>query len=174
MSGYMKTAKSEEWETPQWLFDRLNNIFHFQIDLACTPKNQKCKQGFYNNIEYSVHLTMEEARKPISFWCNPPYNDIYDWVSGCKKASEKDGKKDTVVMLIPASTEISAWHDFIWPYARYIIFLKGRLKFEIEGKPQGSAPKGSALVVFSNRDYDITPLEDLGQIIDMKRQKEVK
>jgi site-specific DNA-methyltransferase (adenine-specific) len=172
MGGYMKTAKSEEWETPQKLFDRLNEIFHFEVDMACTPENKKCKIGIYK--ESIAGVILEANVYNDVFWCNPPYSIdnkscIEEWVEKCWKIGVFARANKTVVMLIPSSTEMVAWHKYIWPFARYIIFLKGRLKFEIDGNPQGSAPKGSALVVFTNRDYDLTPLEDLGVIFSKCR-----
>ncbi|MFQ5582694.1 MAG: NAD(P)-dependent oxidoreductase [Mariprofundaceae bacterium] len=30
------TSRSDEWETPQWLFDKLNNRFEFALDVCET------------------------------------------------------------------------------------------------------------------------------------------
>jgi len=39
------SSKSNEWETPQWLFDDLNEIFHFDIDAAAShEKGSNLKQ----------------------------------------------------------------------------------------------------------------------------------
>lgn len=35
-----------EWETPQWLFDYLDQEFHFDLDPCATPLNAKCKRFF--------------------------------------------------------------------------------------------------------------------------------
>ncbi len=41
--GSAETSKShDEWETPDSLFDKLNNEFAFNYDLACNSKNCKC------------------------------------------------------------------------------------------------------------------------------------
>lgn len=48
MAGYMETSKCDEWETPQWLFDRLNNVFEFMDDLACTRDNFKVNYGCFS------------------------------------------------------------------------------------------------------------------------------
>ena len=32
----------DEWQTPQELFDKLNEEFHFNLDLACNVKNCLC------------------------------------------------------------------------------------------------------------------------------------
>lgn len=46
MSGYMQTAKTVEWATPQDLFDELDREFHFTLDPCCTHENAKCKKHY--------------------------------------------------------------------------------------------------------------------------------
>lgn len=38
--------KSDEWETPQELFDKLNEEFHFTLDPCCTHENAKCDKHY--------------------------------------------------------------------------------------------------------------------------------
>lgn len=42
----MFSSKTDLWETPQDLFDKLNNEFHFTLDVCATPENAKC-DSFY-------------------------------------------------------------------------------------------------------------------------------
>jgi site-specific DNA-methyltransferase (adenine-specific) len=35
-------SNSDEWETPQSIFDRLNSEFHFTLDPCATKQNHKC------------------------------------------------------------------------------------------------------------------------------------
>ena len=42
----MKTSKTCEWETPQWLFDMYNEDFQFEVDVCALPENAKCKKYF--------------------------------------------------------------------------------------------------------------------------------
>ena len=37
---------TDEWETPQNLFDKLGKEFHFGIDVCATHENAKCKNYF--------------------------------------------------------------------------------------------------------------------------------
>lgn len=37
------SSKKDVWETPQEFFDRLNDEFHFDIDVCATHENAKCK-----------------------------------------------------------------------------------------------------------------------------------
>ena len=77
---------------------------------------------------------------------NPPYGrDIGKWV---KKAYEESLKGAVVVCLIPARTDTKYYHDYIFPYAKDIEFVKGRLKFEVNGKAKDPAPFPSAIIRF--------------------------
>lgn len=40
-NAVMFSSKSAEWETPQDLFDKLNEEFHFSLDVCATPENTK-------------------------------------------------------------------------------------------------------------------------------------
>ena len=50
-----------------------------------------------------------------------------------------------VVMLIPARTDTLAFHKYIYHKAE-IRFVKGRLRFRVNGKPGDAAP--SMVVIF--------------------------
>lgn len=44
-SGLM-TSNTDEWATPQGLFDKLDAVFHFTLDPCATPENAKCAKFF--------------------------------------------------------------------------------------------------------------------------------
>ena len=51
--------------------------------------------------------------------------------------------------LIPARTDTSYWHDYIFNKAAEIRFLKGRIKFERpDGTKGDAAPFPSAVIVY--------------------------
>jgi len=67
----MYSSRSDEWETPGELYGRLHDEFDFQIDLAATPKNAKCRKFFTANddaLAQSWHTTAQRG------WLNPPYS----------------------------------------------------------------------------------------------------
>ncbi len=127
-------SKSVEWETPQHLFDKYNNIFNFGLDVCATPKNAKCDKYF---TEQEDGL-MQDWNNHGNVWCNPPYGrGIGKWL---KKAYECNS---LVVMLVPARTCSAWWHDYATK--GIVILLRGRLKF---GGHTNSAPFPSAIVIF--------------------------
>lgn len=42
----MFSSKTDQWSTPQWLFDKLNNEFHFDLDVCADESNYKCEKYF--------------------------------------------------------------------------------------------------------------------------------
>lgn len=38
--------KSDEWETPLWFFNKLNNIHQFTLDACATDLNFKCSKYY--------------------------------------------------------------------------------------------------------------------------------
>jgi phage N-6-adenine-methyltransferase len=131
------SRKTDEWATPQEVFNRLDSEFHFELDVAATAENTKCEQ-FYS-IENSGLRNPWAARN----WCNPPYSEIKEWVTA---AWRNQVAGNLTVMLIPARTDTRWFHDLIYNKPRTEIrFLKGRLKF---GNMKKDAPFPSMVVIF--------------------------
>lgn len=40
------TSNTPEWATPQDFFDKLDEEFHFDLDVCATPENAKCGKYF--------------------------------------------------------------------------------------------------------------------------------
>ena len=133
------SSKEEKWATPQDLFDKLNDEFHFTLDAAASPDNAKCANYF---TEEQNGLVQSWGGHTV--WCNPPYcRKTGLWV---KKAYEEHQRTGcTVVMLLPSRTDVRWFHDYILGKAE-IRFIKGRLKF---GGSKNSAPFASIVVPFS-------------------------
>ena len=144
----MFSSKTDLWETPQDLFDKLNNEFHFTLDVCATPENAKC-DSFYTKEQDGLKQPWEGV-----VWCNPPYGkQIGSWVRRGFFASLSG---NTVVMLLPARTDTRWFHEYIYGKAE-IRFIRGRLKF---GESKNSAPFPSMVVVFMPEDNYLK--EELG------------
>lgn len=134
---YIAKTKSVEWETPQHVFDELNREFGFTIDVAASEKNAKCPRYYTKEVDGLSWSWNDEI-----VWCNPPYGrEIADWV---KKAATTE--RATVVMLLPARTDVRWFHDYVYRQAG-IRFIRGRLKF---GSARENAPFPSMVVIFRN------------------------
>ena len=132
------SSTTDQWATPQKFFDELNKEFNFDLDPCATEENAKCRKFF---TEENNGLLQDWSGHRV--FCNPPYGRaIAAWV---KKCYEESQKPDTlVVMLIPARTDTSYFHEYIYHKAE-IRFIRGRLHFN--ESPQG-APFPSMVVVF--------------------------
>jgi phage N-6-adenine-methyltransferase len=155
MSGWTEdklfSSKKHDWETPQALFDALDEEFGFELDAAASPDNAKCKHFF---TEDEDALTQDWSAYD-AVWCNPPYGrGIGDWMIKCAR----EGLATTVVALVFARTDTRWFHDWIAPYASQVRFIKGRLKFSRGGRPGDSAPAPSMVVIWSPVDGSLPRL----------------
>ena len=136
----MFSSKTDLWSTPQDLFDKYNEKYHFETDVCALPENAKCEKFFTPE--------MDGLRQEWSgvCWCNPPYGrQIGKWVEKCYNEHIKHNI--TVVMLIPARTDTTYFHEYIYTHAE-IRFIKGRIKFIQNGKEGDAAPFPSMIVIY--------------------------
>ena len=131
------TSNTDLWATPQSFFDELNNEFGFELDVFANIENAKCSKFFTKETD-----GLQQNWDNQCCWMNPPYGrEIKSWV---KKAS--DARGGVVVCLLPARTDTSWFHDFIYKKHNVEIrFVRGRLKF---GDATNSAPFPSMVVIF--------------------------
>lgn len=137
-SGLM-SSETDQWATPQDLFDKLNAKFGFTLDVCASDWNHKCDRYF--TVEDDGLL--QDWGSEIC-WMNPPYGrDISNWM---RKAAEESMFGATVVCLVPARTDTAWWHDYAM--LGEIEFLRGRIKFVSPTGEGDAAPFPSAIVVF--------------------------
>lgn len=188
MNKILLSHNSDEWETPQDLFDKLDSIFHFDLDVASTHKNAKCKNYFTkadNGLEQDWWGNV---------WCNPPYSDLKNWLKKayneceitkdlifwCKSAStvefalRNQSVIKWIVFLCYANTGNSCFHDYGFK-ADYILFLKGRLKFYQCDKKPSPAPRDSLILFFNGDEGTYFPARqvqmlNLGKLIKIKKE----
>ena len=137
MDRVMFSSNSDEWSTPQDVFDILDQEFRFTLDPCASESNHKCERYFTKDDD---GLSMDWGGERV--FCNPPYSKIADWV---RKSYEETRKSGTVVaLLIPSRTDTRYFHDYIYNRSE-IRFIKGRLRF---GESKNSAPFPSMVVIF--------------------------
>ena len=132
----MFSSETDDWETPQALFDELDAEFHFTLDPCADDKNHKCARYFTKEQD-----GLKQTWDGVVF-CNPPYGrKIGQWV---EKAYKSARGGCIVVMLIPARTDTIYFHRYIYHHAQ-IRFIKGRLRF---GGSKNNAPFPSMIAIF--------------------------
>lgn len=115
---YMKNRNlkhSDNWETPEDLYQELNNEFGFDFD-PCPI-----------NHDLSLWDGLKIDWKKSNF-VNPPYSRNLK-EAFVKKAIEESKKGKVCVVLLPVSTSTKLFHEYILPNKKEIRFIKGRVKF---------------------------------------------
>jgi site-specific DNA-methyltransferase (adenine-specific) len=116
-------SESSDHPTPQWIFDLLNKIFLFDLDVAASRDNAKCPK-FFSELDNGL------AQKWTGrVWMNPPYGkDIDHWVQkACHSVAY--GHAQVVVGLLPNRTSANWYHCYVYRQAIEIP-VRGRLRFE--------------------------------------------
>lgn len=151
----MFSSVSDEWETPQALFDVINSVCNFDLDVCATNDNAKCAK-YYTQETDGLKQTWNGM-----CWMNPPYGRaISHWMNAAYCQSRKPDV--AVVCLVPARTDTAWWHDYA--LQGKVLFFRGRLKFKNRALPSyredgnfkiSSAPFPSALVILGNNKDEI-------------------
>lgn len=121
------TKLSDEWQTPQWLFDELNDEFNFDIDLCATKENSKCDLYCSDHINnHTAHISgnssfelseLFNTKLVISAFMNPPYSNPKPFI---EKAWE-DSKHCKIVCLVKCDPSTRWWATF-WDYESKIYY----------------------------------------------------
>lgn len=142
------TYKTEDttniWLTPRNLLDKLGE---FDLDpCAAIGRPWDCAKNNYT--------IKDDGLKQNWFgrvWCNPPYGS--EAGAFLKKFSDYKGPG---LCLIFVRSDTKVWHDYILNSAKYIFFIKGRLKFcRIDGKSAAAANAPSCLVAWNEAELTL-------------------
>ena len=164
MNDALLSSKNMSWCTPPDFFAELDQEFHFDLDPAATDKSAKCAK-YFTPADDGLSKDWGGCR----VFCNPPYGRfIQDWVRKGYEESRKPGT--VVVMLIPARTDTSYYHDYIFHgKADEVRFLRGRLKFTDEdGNAKDAAPFPSAVIVWRSPDMALSVKDMVLELIKAK------
>lgn len=120
---------STEWETPKWLFDKLNSEYQFTLDAAATQFNAKCdtyctKEGTYYGLQKISDLDgLDFPWNDYRVFLNPPWGrEIVPFVRKCSLSA------NLVVAILPSRTDTKWFHNYVLPFAK-IEWLKGRVNY---------------------------------------------
>ena len=165
----MFTSKKPDWQTPKWLFEKLDSHFHFMSDVCANDKNFLC------DIYYTEQNSCLDKDWEVINFMNPPYGrSIGQFI---EKAYYEWWDNDcTTVAVLPARTDTKWFHKYIYNKAS-IVFMKGRLKFE-GGHVLAPAPFPTMIVIWYGMpiiDSDKFLNEDsLQEFINNKKSDQIK
>lgn len=155
---------SDEWQTPQWLFDELNKEFNLYVDLCATRNNYKCNMWTNDYLNCDLKNWYCSLQDFGSCFMNPPYSNPKPFI---EKAWE-DSKYCKIVCLVKCDPSTRWWATF-WNYKEFwfegtiydrqgpkpgceVRFFPKRIKFE---HPEFSGKSGPtfpcALVIMDRR-----------------------
>lgn len=163
-------TRKYDYKTPDWLFSRLDNRFHFGLDAYASAENTLCHH--YRSEEHPFEaLTFDHLREMFpdgaAVWQNPPY----DHGSLCA-AVEHDRQLlhyarlqhyPLVIALLCPTKSDQAWHYLASSMATEINDIQGRIQFV---GAKGGARESHQVFVFNS--------EFLGAHIIKSVQKEIQ
>lgn len=173
-----KINDKNDRQTPPEFFNKFHKYFKFNTDLACTPENCLCNNGFCKDgyiIDGVFHrddhnsLSEHTCWRSIIAFLNAPFSRdkesetcLKDWI---RKAYWN--KYDNIIfMMLPNKPGNSAWQEYILPEgsANFVINLSQRIKYLYGGKVIGSPEFETAIVIFNDPKYDDFVVENLEKI----------
>src|SRR5688572_24955354 len=106
------SSKKSDYNTPDWLFKKLNDHYDFETDPATSEDNPLNCRIYYTPATNGLDFRKWKGKVFI----NPPYNkEQILWV---REAAEYNlSTKNIVIMLLPARPDTRLWQDFIFPRA---------------------------------------------------------
>lgn len=110
----------QDWETPDYLFELLDQRWGFTIDGAAESHNTKCER--YIDPETNAFQTELSGER---VFCNPPYADMMPWVERFISWS-----KDNVVVALVQDKTDTVWFKTLWENSVTVWFLHGRIQFK--------------------------------------------
>lgn len=141
-----KSSEIDTWSTPLAFYHKINAEFNFGLDAAALQSSTLVPDNWYGPDHPDTNRKDAFLRNWVAdasgkaIWLNPPYGKtIKEWTA---KANRECLGGGTVVLLVPARTDTSWWHEHCIMHE--VRFIRGRLKF---GQSVNAAPFPSALVV---------------------------
>lgn len=156
-TSFERHTQNDEWLTPPELIKALGE---FDLD-PCSPINRPwdTAKRHYTKIDDGLKQTWAGL-----VYCNPPYGrELGKWLAKC-------GDHGNTVALTFARTETKAFHEFVWPRAPSLLFIKGRISFyDIQGNKGGTSGAPSVLIAYgATADERLKKVKFLGHYLQNK------
>ena len=138
MKGNDGTGNIEErddWQTPQWLFNTINEQYKFTFDCCATSVNSKCK--FFSD-DFLSQIELEDER----CWMNPPFSKARQMFEHFFNIAISG-----VAIYRCDNLETSLWQEVILKNASWVFIPRGRVSYE--GKVGKGSRFPSALIGFN-------------------------
>lgn len=121
------SSGNDEYETPKWLYDILDEVFDFTLDPCSTDENHLAPKWFTQERD-----GLKQSWSWNRVFVNYPYSQAKKWLA---KIGEESTTSD-IVVLCPARTDTKGFQEHVFPKATAVTFLNGRLQFLDGGSPK--------------------------------------
>jgi len=135
-NGKGNNESRDTWETPKWLFDKLNKQYKFDLDCCATKENRKVNDFTNNFLKFRATSLFK------CVWMNPPFS----------KATEMfinffNMMKSGVAIYRCDNLETKIWQKIIFPNVSWIFIPNKRIAYE--GMDGNGSRFPSALIGFN-------------------------
>jgi len=131
-NGSGNIEERDDWQTPQWLFDKLDNQYNFNFDCCASKDNHKI-------IFYSTDFFNFKNKINHTCWMNPPFSKAKEMFEHFFKVVKRG-----VCIYRCDNLETKIWQNIIFMNADWILIPKGRISYE--GKEGNGSRFPSALI----------------------------
>ncbi|MBE2895727.1 adenine methyltransferase [Pasteurellaceae bacterium HPA106] len=140
----------DTYQTPDFIFEKINQEFNFTIDGAAMPHNARLSRFVSPEMNF-LEYPLENER----VWVNPPYSKPEPFVNRAIELFEKHNC--LVVMLLPVDIS-TGWFSSIFNKATEIRFIHGgRIKFfNPQSKKWTDVCRGNHLAIFNPKHIGMT------------------
>lgn len=138
-----KMLSTNEWRTPDWLFNSVRDEFDLVVDRAADRDNHKLPFYYTKNDRVNVL----DLKWTVNGWANIPYSEPAIWFAKAHKEAKERGV--LTVLLVRVDPANNYWIEHtIDAHVRY---LAGRIKFwDANNQPRYGATFSSALIIFAS------------------------
>lgn len=162
---FPKGKSTSDHRTPLDLFYSLGD---FDLDVASNEDNHLCEY-YFTEEDNGLEQSWDASR----VWCNPPYNNISEWLNKGIHEVHYAKNCDEVVYLLPARTS-TKWFKLAWLNAQKVSFIHGRLNFigpYMNTDLKATAPFPSVLIYINRKNSPqckriVNLISRTGELID--------
>ncbi len=134
--GTGNIVERDDWQTPQWLFDKLNKQYDFRLDCCASVENKKCEFWEDDFLDRNLNNDINTG------WMNPPFSKALHMFDHFFEIIKRG-----VCIYRCDNMETKIWQDIILKHATWVFIPKGRWSYE--GKEGKGSRFPSALIGFN-------------------------
>lgn len=154
---YKKKAHNSpklDYETPWELFNPIDEVFAFTLDVCASEENTKCK--YYYDVEVNgLSCSWKDER----CWLNPPYTakGIGQWLE--KAIYESSENNAETIALLPDNLDRVWFHKYVMNYLLPFTPFKGRKPFiDPDTGKLATNPANGSILVYIGKELEVTSL----------------